>query len=258
MRNPRWRALAGATLVALCATTALAQAADDPQQLKVGLSKTKAGTKKKPAATGIHVTITNLVVDNPSTTETTTISFPKALAFNNAQFPTCKASQITLRKSVATCPKGSIVGHGTANAVGIAGSSRIPETLSVTAVNGPRSTLNLFVAGDTPLSIKGILVGKLLKAGGAYGYKLAVTIPPGLRMVGAGIYAPLVRFDVNVNATVTVKSGKGAKAKKHKVSYVVTTGCKAKRWNFMAAFTYDQAAPNPIGPSSSTTTAACH
>lgn len=253
MKISRCRTLVGATLLALGTTATVAQAADQgQQQLTVKLSPSKAGTKKKPAAAGIHVTIRNTAA-TPATTKTTTISFGKGISFNNGKFPTCSIAVINKAKSVASCPKGSIVGKGTATANGLLGGNVVPENLTVTAVNAPSNTLALFVKGAVPLDISGTLTGKLSKSGGIYGSKLAVTIPSYLRQVLPGTFAPLVRFDVSVKATTTVKRG----GKKVKVPYIQTTKCPSGGWPFRGAFTYDQSAPNPVGPSSSTTTSTC-
>ncbi len=249
MKISRTRTLVGATLLALGMTATVAQAADSGQQsLTVKISPAKAGTKKKPAAAGIHVTIRNSAA-TPATTETTTISFGKGISFNNTKFPTCSVSKINTTKSVTGCPKGSIVGKGTATADGLLAGQSIPENLTVTAVNAPSNTLVLFVKGSSPLQIAGALTGKLSKTGGKYGSKLAVTIPSFLREVLPGTYAPLVKFDVSVKASATVKGAK--------VPYVETTGCTGGAWPFLGAFTYDQTAPTPVGPSSSTTTSKC-
>jgi hypothetical protein len=253
MTLSRCRTLVGVTLVALGTTATVAQAADQgQQQLTVKISPGKAGTKKQPAAAGIHVTIRNTAAA-PGTTKTTTISFGKGVSFNNTKFPTCAVATIDKAKSVGKCPKGSIVGRGKARAIGLLGGTAVPEDLTVTAVNAPRDTLALFVKGASPLTIAGTLTGKLSKAGGAYANKLTVTIPSYLREVLPGTFAPLVLFDVSVKATATVKQG----SKSVKVPYIQTTGCTGGSWPFLGAFTYDQAAPNPVGPSSSKTTAAC-
>ncbi|MCW2951272.1 MAG: hypothetical protein JWQ48_442 [Conexibacter sp.] len=253
MTFSRCRTLVGVTLVALGTTATVAQAADQgQQQLTVKISPAKAGTKNKAAGAGIHVTIRDTAA-TPATTQTTTISFGKGVSFNNTKFPTCAVATIDRAKSVAKCPKGSIVGKGTARAIGQLAGTAVPESLTVTAVNAPRNTLALFVKGETPLTIAGTLTGKLSKAGGKYANKLTVTIPSYLREVLPGTFAPLVMFDVTVKATATVKQG----GKSVKVPYVQTTGCSGGSWPFLGAFTYDQGAPNPVGPSSSTTTAAC-
>jgi len=254
MTFSRCRTLVGVTLVAVCALPAVALADDatSQQQLTVRLSPAKAGTKKKPAAAGIHVMIRNTATA-PATTKTTVVSFGKGISFNNGRFATCSAKTINTTKSITSCPKGSIVGRGTARAVGQLQGVPVPETLAVTAVNAKRNTLLLFVKGAAPLSIAGVLTGKLSTASGQFSAKLSVSIPSYLREVIAGTFAPLVNFDVNVKATTTVRQGR----RKVKVPYVQTTGCTGGSWPFSAAFTYDQAAPNPVGPSTSDTTAAC-
>lgn len=247
MKVPRWRTLAGVTLVTLCAVTATAQA-EMVQELRIGLTPSKAGKVKKPKAASIRVTISSPTPE-PSTTEGVTLFFSKGIQFNNRAFPTCTQAAIQRAKGIAACPKGSIVGKGSARAVGFLGGARVPEDLTVTAVNGPRDTLLLYVKGTNPLPISDAIVGKLAKANGQFGSQLKVTIQKTLREIIPGTYAPLVYFDVTVKGTATVKRGKGKRAKKTKVNYVETTACpKSRQWPFRGDFTFDQQAPFVNGP----------
>jgi len=247
MSYSRWRALAGASLAvfgvsAISAQVAGAKPVDMVQELNVKITPAKAGTAKKPKPAQIEVNIQSPTPE-PATTESVKVFFGKGLRFNNTKFPTCSLASIKSSKSIAGCPKGSIVGKGSARAIGFLGGSQVPESLSVTAINSTNNSLLLWLNGTAPLPLSDALVGKLVKASGQYGYRLDVTIPKNLREVLPGTYAPLVFFNVKVKATTTVKQGKGKKAKKVKVNYVETTSCPKGGWPFKADFTFDSAAP---------------
>jgi len=239
MSYSRWRTLAGVSLAVLGVTAASAQAADPTdmvQELRVGISPSRAGTKRKPQPAAINVTI-NSPTENPAATKTVDVYFGKGLAFNNRLFPTCSTATINRTQSVSGCPRGSIVGKGRARATGYTAGTKVPETLSVTAVNGASNQLHLFVKGTVPIAISGPLTGKLSRASGPYGYKLAVKIPENLRNVAPGqIYAALSFFTVRVKATTKLRDGRS-------VDYVTTTGCPKGGWPFRANFAFDPNAP---------------
>jgi hypothetical protein len=250
MTHQRWLAVSGAALATLGVATATAQAAPTPvdqkQDLNVTVSPSKAGTKKAPKPAAISVTIRTENVASPATTKTVSVFFGKGVSFNNTRFPTCSAKAIVQQRSIKSCPKGSIVGKGTARAIGFVSSgdgySQIPETLSVTAVNSTNNTLQLFVQGAAPLTVAAPITGKLVKASGKYGARLNVTVPQQLREVIPGSWAPLVYFHVKVKATTTVRHGN----QKVKVPYVQTTSCAKGGWPFRADFGFDGAAGVPF------------
>jgi len=251
MSYPRWRAVTGVSLATLGIAAATAQAApvsvDQKQDLNVTVKPSKAGTKKAPTPATLGVTIRTENVDNPATTKTVSVFFGKGISFNNASFPTCSLKTINQQRSIRGCPKGSIVGRGTARAIGFIGTpgsySMIPESLTVTAVNSTHNTLQLFVQGAAPLTVAAPITGKLVKASGKYGMRLNVTVPQALREVIPGNWAPLVFFKVSVKATTTVTKG----GKKVKVPYVQTTSCPKGGWPFSAGFGFDDAAMAPFG-----------
>ena len=252
MSYSRWRALAGATLAVFGVTAATAQVAnakpvDMVQNLKVTIRPAKAGTAKKPKPAAIGVSISSPTPE-PAATESVKLLFGKGVRFNNGAFPACSLNMVKSTKSIARCPRGSIVGKGSARAIGFIGDTQVPESLRVTAVNSTRNTLLLWVVGSSPLPVADALVGKLGKASGKFAHRLDVTIPKSLREVLPGTYAPLVSFKVDVKATTTVKKGKGKKAKKTRLSYVETTSCPKGGWPFQADFVFDQAAPFTADP----------
>jgi hypothetical protein len=252
-----WRALTGVTLATLCVIAAPAQA-EMVQNLAVTVKPPKAGSPRKPKAASIGITISSPTPE-PATTQTVDLFLGKGLTFNDAAFPTCTQQMIKRAKGVTRCPRGSLVGRGSARAIGLFGGTQVPEQLKITVVNGPRRTLLLFVSGSNPVSISDALVGRLTKVSGRYGWKLSVEIPPQLREIIESTYAPLVDFHVDVKATTTVKRGRGRRARRASVSYVATTACPAGgSWPFRADFTFDQAAPYVSGPISAEATSGCN
>lgn len=248
MSFPRWRTLAGVTLAVIGVSSASAQAAGKPvemeQKLSVRIAPTKSGTARKPKPASIEVTISSPTPE-PATTDTVSVKFSKGVTFNNRAFPTCSLATINATRSLSRCPRGSIVGRGKARAIGFLSGTQVPEDLSVTAVNSPGNTLQLFVQGSSPLVIAAPITGRLVKGSGRYGYKLNVTIPDELQEVIPGTaWAPLVYFNVKVKATTTVRRG----GRSTKVPYVATTSCPKGGWPFEADFTFDQAAPFIDGP----------
>lgn len=241
MSFPRWRTLTGVSLAVLGVSAATAQAGepvDMVQELKVGITPASAGSKAKPRAAAIDVTISSPTA-TPAATESVDVFFGKGIRFNNGAFPTCSLQTINRARGLTKCPKGSIVGKGRARAIGFIGGTQVPEDLTVTAVNSPGNTIQLFVKGSTPLPIADAITGRLTKASSRYGHKLAVTIPKPLREVLPGTYAPLVFFNVKVKAQTTVRRG----GKSKKVNFVETTSCPSGGWPFKADFSFDEQAP---------------
>ncbi|MDO8188054.1 hypothetical protein Q5424_12060 [Conexibacter sp. JD483] len=251
MSFPRWRTLAGVSLAAIGLTAATAQAGeptDMVQKLDVKITPGKSGTAKKPKPAAINVVIQS-PTENPATSDTVVVKFAKGVTFNNRAFPTCSPATIKATRSLSSCPKGSIVGRGTARALGLVNSTRVNSTLKVTAVNSPGNSLQLFVETTVPIDIAAPISGKLVKSKGDYGWQLNVKIPDELQEVIPPIaWAPLTYFQVKVQATTTVKRGK----RTVKVPYVATTSCPKGGWPFAADFTFDQGAPFISGPVSAT------
>ena len=179
---------------------------------------------------------------SPPTTKETVVSFGKGIKFNSNIFPACTLATLN-SKGPSGCAKGSKVGTGSATAL-VGGSPGEPkpsttEALKITAFNGPQGkTLLLFLDGDSPAAIKQAITGTLKKSSSPFGYELDVTIPPNLQQPLPGLYAPLVKFTVNVGATLKKKKGK----KTVKVNYIETTSCPTgaagKGWPFKADLTF--------------------
>lgn len=205
------------------AAVSIAQAATVDQTINVSVSPSKAGTKKKPVPVKLKVDIKTKkkVASEEFATKTATIFFDKNLVFNPKSFPTCTAA--TVQSNEAGCAKGSKVGSGSATGEALGQ----VQNLKVSAFNGPGSTLNLHVTGSTPLAIDSVIVGKLQKASGIYGTKLAVTIPDNLQQPLPGVFATLTSFVTTINK----QSRKGK-------PYVGLAGCTKKKLNFKGDFVF--------------------
>jgi hypothetical protein len=222
MRKVASVALAASLTAAAVAVPASAISGN--QGLKVTVSPSKHGSKKKPANVKLKVTTTT---DAPKAgepafaTKTAVISFDKNLVLNGAKFKRCTADQ--LRAAESNCPSGSKVGGGTAQGIALGQTAN----LTVTAFNGPKGkTLLLHVVGSTPIAIDSVMVASLKTASGKYGKKLVVPIPDNLQQPITGVFATLTSFITTVKGT-----SKG-------VPYVGLVGCTKKKLNFKGVFTY--------------------
>lgn len=230
---------AAATSLAIAGVSVpVANAISGEQGLKVTVTPSKHGTKKKPKNVKLKVTTTT---DAPKSgepafaTKQAVISFDKNLVFNGAKFKSCTADQ--LRAAESNCPSGSKVGKGTAQGVALGQVAN----LTVTAFNGPKGkTLLLHVVGSTPIAIDSVMVASLKSASGKYGKKLVVPIPDNLQQPITGVFATLTSFITSVSGTA-----KG-------VPYVGLVGCTKKKLNFKGDFSYTDGTSKSV-----TTTAKC-
>jgi hypothetical protein len=212
-----------ALAAALCATP-VASAIQGTQGIKAKLAHNKAGTKKKPRSVGT-LTVTTTTTPAPGevghfATKTAVIFFDKNLVFGGAKFKSCSAAGAV----ADTCPKGSVVGSGSANAQASIGG---PEALTVKAYNGPRgNTIFLHVQGTVPLQINGILTGRLANASGRFGKKLVVTIPANLQQPLPNVFGTLTSFITKVGGV------------SKKTPYVGLRGCTGGKLHFAGTFSY--------------------
>jgi hypothetical protein len=224
-------------VVALCAAlgvASVASAVDATQTLAVKLDHTKAGTKEKPKSVG-KLKVTTATTPGPVnaagtfTVTNAVIFFDKNLVFNSGSFKACSTSDLaTIDTKCKGVSKGQ-VGSGTA-----AGSALgAVERLHVKAYNGPKSGAGykfyLHVTGvrdvDGPLDIDTVIVAKLTKATGTYGWKLTVPIPEELQKP-SGILATLTSFITTVSASSNGKP------------YVGIKGCSGGKLKFKGTFSY--------------------
>ena len=231
------------TLTAVTATVALgavgvAQAVTPATSMTASVSPSKKGTSKKPSngKLSIDLVTTPSATDAPFATRTTVVHFDKNIRFGGKYLPTCASAQV--QKDDTKCKKGSRVGSGSATGLALG----LIERLGVKAYNGPGGNkIELLVTGSSPLTIRSVIEGKLLKDSGKFGQKLVVAVPESLQQPVAGAFATLTDFKTTVN-------GMGTK----KRPYIGLAGCAGRTLNYQTDFAFTDGAS-----STATTTSSC-
>jgi hypothetical protein len=231
-----------AALVVGGATAALAQTGG--ASMSVTVSPNKAGTKKKPRGTKIHLVFAN---GNHSLTATRiTILLAKNVKFQTKGFKFCSATKIT-SSAGRGCPAKSKIGAGTSDAIaGVNNPPGVPLTFKVTAFLTGKKSLGFYLQQQGG-GITTLAPGKLSGASGKYGSKLTVTIPTIAKEFPPGVFNGLVKLET----TLAGKSGR--------YSLIGLTGCPAsKKLPFSTTVNFQ---PNPNPPPtptvSATATAKC-
>lgn len=199
--------------VAIAATTAVvlpaSAMAESIQDFDLTASPAKSSTAKKKIpvkvkfTTGTRETTPGV---QPKTTSKAVVYFPGGAVWNGDLFPKCSGAAIAAAKSTDDCPSGSIVGTGRAEA--IAPGPITQKDPKITAVNGGKKQVNLFVEGSSPLRIQSNLAVAISNASAPYGIKLSVDIPQNLREPAPGVKTAFTLFTVTVNKTIKVKGVK--------------------------------------------------
>jgi hypothetical protein len=179
--------------------------AEVSQDFSLSATPGKASTSKKktPITLNFSTGTKDSTGAQPPTTSKAAVYFPAGSVYNGNLFPTCSASKINAAKSTDDCPSKSIVGSG--KAAGLAPGPITQNDLKITAVNGGKNSVNLFVEGTSPLRIQSNLAAKLSKASGDYGLKLSVDIPQNLQEPAPGVPVAITLFQVKVGAKTKVK-----------------------------------------------------
>jgi hypothetical protein len=218
-------------------TAALAQTATGPT-LTVAVKPTKAGTKKKPKNSSIHLVVVNN--DSKRTLSTLTITMPKTLKVSGKGFKTC--SEATLNdtsKGPSSCPAGSKVGSGSSDALlGVNTGSPTPLHFVVTAFVGGKSKINFYLH-STGVPVNVVAPGRVS------GHKLIVTVPQVAQQPVPGTFAGLVKLDTTLKG----------KAKKHLL--ISSIGCKGGKDAFKAALTFANNGVSPAGTVNTSGSAKC-
>ena len=199
--------------------------------MDVSVAPTKAGTKKKPKSAQLSLNIKN--DDFTQTASRLEIWLSKNVKIDTKGFKKCSVATLG-SGGPSSCPKGSKIGAGTADARAGVNVSATPPLLPF--------TVNAFVTGKNSIAfhlqqtdggIVAVAPGKLTKASGKYGQKLDVSIPEEpAQQYPAGLYNGLEKLDVKIGA----KKGK---------SVIKTIGCTSRKDAFKAAITF---VPNPGPP----------
>jgi hypothetical protein len=212
-----------AAAVTALGAVGIAQAVTPTTTLKASVSPSKKGTVKKPKNVRLSIElITAPKAGEPAfATKSTVVHFDKNLVFGAKYLPTCSKAQVQADNT--KCKSGSKVGTGSAQGIALG----LAENLTVVAYNGPGSTLELLVDGQTPLQIHSVIEGKLVSDSGKFGKKLTVAIPENLQQPAPGAFATLTDFKTAVKGTGTKKR-----------PYVGLKGCTKKKLNFKADFVF--------------------
>jgi hypothetical protein len=118
--------------------------------------------------------------------------FPRGAVYNGGRTPACAAERIA-RSGPSACPKGSIVGRGSAKA----DADLTPTRPGITVVNGGPRRVWFHVTMTNPASIAVAVPGRIRRIGGRWSYELTVDIPGTLQVV-AGI--PVYLREMTVTA----------------------------------------------------------
>jgi hypothetical protein len=224
--------LAGGVAVVIAAAlggTAVAQAPEASSTATV--SPSKAGTKKKPKSTKLHLFVQNN--NSQRSASDLDIVSPKTIVVSGKGFPTC--SQATLEgQGKAACPKKSKVGTGSSSALlGVNTGNPQPLTFKVTAFAAGAKKINFFLEGVELPSLQ------LVAPGTIKGHTLHVDIPDAAQQPVPGTFAGLKSLDTTLGASLK-------KGKKH-FAAVAAIGCKAKKHTFKTTITFIDNGVAPAG-----------
>ena len=217
-------------------------------------------SKKKPANISYNgiLDIKNSDGTQPATAPTTKLFFAKQFKNNSKKFPSCTVKDIDGKTTIPAKCKKAIIGKGSAaSQAGTPGqNSIINEPLTVTAVNGNKGKQILLVLNaSSPVAVQNRVVpGTVGKGSGPFGYSVTFRVPANLQSQ-LGLQISLVRFNVVINKTTTVK----VKGKKQKISYLQLTSCpKSKKLPVRSTVNFNTDAGTPGGPSvTSNATTSC-
>jgi len=200
--------VAGVATLAL-GITGIAVGQEPTSTVDVKLTPNKAGTKSKPKATALVLTVNNAL--QTQTAAKIKITAPKEISFSTKDFKYCNAVKLA-NDGPTACPAGSQVGpKGLAHAdAGVNGSRPARVAFDVTPfATGPKTLGFYLKLGDG--NITGLAVGKFS------GRTLTVNIPATpAQQYPAGSYNALI----DLTANLYVKRGK---------SVVKLTGCPSSK-----------------------------
>lgn len=234
MRKYLIAAIAALTVIAF-ASVAIAQG--PAASMKVKLSPKKAGTKKHPQNSKLRLVITNN--DVHKTLTQLDIQLPKTVVASGKGFKACSEAKLN-NDGPAGCPKGSIVGHGTADAaLGVDQPAPQPLQFDLTAVVTGKKAVDFYLHSTT-IPVNVVSPGRLKST--KKGQKLVIKVPKSAQQPAPGVFAGLVKIDSTL----------GAKAGKHKL--IATTGCKKHKQKFSTLLHFGSNPARPT-PSKATVTA---
>jgi len=201
-----------AAALAVAPATGQDQAAPTEITVDAKVSPNKAGTKKKPQAVKLDVDVNWETPDGfeKPIVQKADVLFPKGSLYNGGKYPKC-SENVLARQGTRGCPKGAIMGKGTATAF----ADDVLTHPKITVVNGGRNKVYLYTIMNSPARVQAPVPGTITKMRGKWAYKLHLEVPRVLQIV-AGVPIALRDF--------SVKAGRG--------DWLATTGCSGGRWPF--------------------------
>ena len=178
--------------------------------MKVKITPTKAGTKKKPKNSTIKLSIENTATNR--TMSKLTITTAKTFKFSTKGLTKCNRAKLdpSTGGGPDACPKASIVGKGTATALlGVTSATPSDLEFDVTAVVTSSKNIDFYLAEKNT----GVNV---LAPGTISGRKLTIEVPAAAQQPVPGVFAGLVSLETTL------------KAKKGKKYLASTTGARAR------------------------------
>ena len=237
-------------IAALTALTALALAAvaiaQTPPSIDVTAtaSPSKAGTKKKPKSEKVNLNIVNSRESKTSASKIE-ISFPKSLVLSTKGLKTCSVSKLD-SQGKASCPKGSLAGLGTAEALlNPTSANPAPLKFNVSTFVAGKNLLAFYLEQQgTDSGVQQALPAKITKVRGnkVFGQKLTINIPENLQQPAPGVYSALIQ----------IKNSLGLKSGKH--ALVKSIGCPKTREHPIGVKVSYVPNPNPPVSSSASST----
>ena len=231
-------------IAALTALTALALAAvaiaQTPPSVTVTatISPSKAGTKTTPKSEKLNLTIVNSKESKTSASKIE-ISIPKSLKLSTKGLKTCSVSKLDAQGK-ASCPKGSLAGLGTADAlVNPSSANPAPLKFNVSTFVAGKNLLAFYLEQQgTDSGVQQALPAKITTVRHkVYGQKLTINIPGNLQQPAPGVYSALQQ----------IKNSLGLKSGKH--ALLTSVGCpKTREHPIGVKISY---VPNPNPPAAS-------
>ena len=243
MRKPLIAALTALMALALTAV-AIAQNPAPSIDVTATVSPTKAGTKKKPKSEKVNLTIINSKESKTSASKIE-ITFPANLKLSTKGLKTCSVSKLD-NQGKASCPKGSLAGLGTAEALlNPTSANPAPLKFNVSTFVAGKNLLAFYLEQQgTDSGVQQALPAKITKVRGnkVFGQKLTINIPENLQQPAPGVYSALIQ----------IKNSLGLKSGKH--ALVKSIGCPKTREHPIGVKVSYVPNPNPPVSSSASST----
>ena len=234
MKLNRTTTFALAAAAALALPTAAIAATPPKQTLDIGVSPTKAGTKKAPK--NVVVTIHGHTdpgkkddgTDDQPIMQSVKVSFAKGLVLNPKPFKTCDFKKAEAEGSKA-CPAAAKIGGGVAAAM--VGTQAIEAQLGLYKIDNNTVAFTIDVnAFNITTSVRAPFASS---SDSKYDKTINLGIPAAIQQPVPGVDAKVTDMKLTIDGKAKVKQGK----KTVSVSYVQTTSCpSAGKWEFLGEF----------------------